>query len=313
MPAPNSPFEGIPDLTLPERSDPPPPPPSPFQPMAMPPKETPLPVSADAWKVGDNVLAPWEPEFLYAGVIQQIEQGQAHIAFGDGDEGWVFLSQLRPVDLRPGQKVLCRRKPGRLHVPAHLRAVSGERIQVEFTDGVDWMTTASLRIPTEADGPGAVVTRAESHQAFFRDLRPGVRVWAAWTSTALFAGTVTELNDRQEAHIQFDDGDAGWVKIAQLLPLDLFVGMYVFARRKMGSQYFPGTITQLDNPKICIVYEDGGSEWTTPAALVLSTSPTGANARPTKNAVSGGGGRGSIGWIIVGGIILLRLIAFLMR
>jgi hypothetical protein len=305
MSRPNNPYDDFPDLSLPDRADPPQ---SPLQPLSVVPKEI-SQARSTGWREGDRVLAPWEAHFLYFGVIEQIENGQAHIAFGDGDAGWVFVEQIRPISLSPGQQVFCRPQPGHLHLPAEILDVAGERVHVSFENGDDWTSLSALRIPTNPAGPDAVVTRAASHLAFAKNLMPGTRVWAHWGAGALFVGTVRAAN-AQEAHIQFDDGDAGWVKLDQLLPLMLVEGMRVLGRWKMGMHYFPGTISEIKNGRVFIRYDDGDKEWTTTAALMIPGNQQGPNARVTRNA-NNGGSRGASGWMIwiavVVGIFLLRL------
>ena len=46
-----------------------------------------FPTSQVAWKVGDCVLAPWEPNFLYVRKIAQVDGVKDLIEFEDGDAG----------------------------------------------------------------------------------------------------------------------------------------------------------------------------------------------------------------------------------
>ena len=260
--------------------------------------------SRPEWREGDRVLAPWEAHFLYFGVIEQIEEGQARIAFGDGDEGWVFVNQIRPVALTPGQKVFCRPQPGHPHWPAEIVEIAGERIRIAFENAENWVDLAALRIPTEPAGPDAVPIKTVSHLTFTKNLQPGTRVWAHWMSGALFVGTVLEANKR-EGHIQFDDGDAGWVKLELLFPLILVPDMRIMGRRKMGMSWYPGTITEIAEKAIYIRYDDGKTEWTTTAALMLPMASPAPSARVTRNANSG-----RTGWMVW---LVVVVIAFSLR
>jgi predicted Zn finger-like uncharacterized protein len=241
--------------------------------------------SALTWKVGERVLAPWEPEFLYAGRVAKVEGGRVLIEFEDGDAGWVRPDQVRPLAVRPGQKVLSRRRMGPTFFPGEIREVRGDEVCVAFADGHadEWTRVAALRIPCPPTGPGAAPIQVASHRAFLERLQPGDRVWAPWQRTTLFVGTVDRIQDN-EAHIHFDDGDQGWVLLDQLVPLEIPVGLRVMGRWKMGSQFYPGTVTEVQGDRVHVQYDDGDREWTRPAALALSCEPFGPDARPTRVA-----------------------------
>src|SRR5262245_54885478 len=101
--------DDFPDLTIPERTPDPPVPraPDPARPLSF---------SLDAqrkpgvWPVGDEVLAPWEPDFAYPGVIDRIDGQRVLIQFDDGGVGWVQLKQVQPLKLTVGQLVFSRRQ-----------------------------------------------------------------------------------------------------------------------------------------------------------------------------------------------------------
>jgi hypothetical protein len=302
--------EDFPDLTIPERSDVPPPP---AQPAARP--------TAAACRPGDRVLAPWEPDCLYAGRVAEVSGDQAMIQFDDGDAGWVPLSRVRPLAVPVRQKVFSRRRMGHVFFPGEVAAVDGDRVRVVFADGQEeWTTVAALRIPCQP-GPGAQPVKVASHQAFQGSLSEGARVWAPWQGGVLYAGTVDRLRG-EEAHIRFDDGDAGWVLRAQLLPLDIPVGARLLVRRRMGAQVYPGTVIAVQGERVHIQYEDGSQEWTGPAALCIPAQPTGPDARPTRSAYGQpgagynpyvrprgptGSGRG-MGWLIF--VVFWIILAF---
>src|SRR5688500_3526820 len=97
--------DDFPDLTIPARRAPPERPGARGQP------------SGKQWAVGDRVLAPWEPTFLYAGRVVQMQGNEALIQFDDGDAGWVPLTQLRQLAVPSGQQVLSRRRMGHFFYP----------------------------------------------------------------------------------------------------------------------------------------------------------------------------------------------------
>jgi hypothetical protein len=288
--------EDFPDFSLPERTD------KPWEYIHREPRP-----SRPAWRQGDRVLAPWEPNFLYAGRVVEIRDNQALIEFDDGDAGWVLLELLRPLAVPTGQKVLCRRRMGASFFAAEIRQLRGDEVCVVFDEGPDemWTSVAALRIPCQPAGPGAAPTRIASHLAFLKHLQPGDRVWAPWNIGSLFAGTVDRIEDT-EVHVHFDDGDRGWVQLEQLAPLDIPIGLRVLGRWRMGAQFFPGIVTELKGDKIHIQYDDGDREWTRPAALMVLCQPFGPAARPTRVATRWVGLWGRlVTWLIFLGILFL--------
>src|SRR4051812_25748188 len=90
--------DDFPELSIPDRVDGPPDgaPPAPRFPPVQRPAARPAQPSS-RWREGDRVLAPWEPDLLYAGRVAQLQDDQALIQFDDGDAGWVLLHQIRPL------------------------------------------------------------------------------------------------------------------------------------------------------------------------------------------------------------------------
>jgi hypothetical protein len=321
MPTPEKPKpDPIPDMTLPERND------QPLESARIPDMTLPErkererhiekapPVwertvpGQGRWKVGDRVLAPWEPMFLYAGTIQEIDKIKAMIQFDDGDAGWVYVEQIRALSVRQGQKVFSRRKMGALFYAGEVLELRGDEVLVGFAAGGadEWTRIAALRIPSEDDDTrGAEPTKVASNQIFLESLRKGDRVWAPWIASVLFVGVVDAIKN-DEAHIHFDDGDQGWVQLNQLLPFEPTVGMGVLGNWKMAGQYFPGAIARIDGTRILIRYDDGDVEWTTPRALALPVQPSGPDARPTK--VVSHGSRRWIWYAVIGGAALLWIL-----
>jgi hypothetical protein len=262
--------------------------------------------------MGDRVLAPWEPTFLYAGTLDPVHAARALIQFDDGDCGWVDLAHLRPLTLRPGQRVMSRRRMGPHFFPDQIRSVHGEKVDVEFDDGkAERTTVAALRIPCAPLGRGAELVSAISHTAFHKRLKEGDRVWALWNHSALFPGTVAGLRDR-EAHVEFDDGDQAWVQLDHLLPLDLVVNTFVMARRRGESEFLPATISDTEGERVQVRFDDGAEEWTTPAALALPVQappPSAATTPPASAAPIRQGWSPSL-VMLFGGTLLVAVAAF---
>jgi hypothetical protein len=296
--------DGFPDMTIPDR-------PALDRTDTTVDRARPLfPTSQVAWKVGDRVLAPWEPNFLYVGKIAQLDGGQALIEFEDGDAGWVQLDQIRTLALARHLKVLCRQRMGPTFAPAEILDIDGDKVHVRFQNGSDeWTRLAALRIPCEPRGPGAAPAKVASHLAFLQHLRRGDRVWAPWGSTTLFAGTVDDIRD-QEAHIHFDDGDQGWVLLEQLVPLQLVPGTRVLGRWKMGAQYHPAIVTQMDGERVHLRYDNGDQETTRAVAVVVPCEPIGPAARPSKVVNRG---RVSWRWLVALAVIGAVVLFFLLR
>jgi hypothetical protein len=209
----------IPDMSLGERSDKPAPPIQPDPATAYQPplksdalsadplpadgKSMPLPARNDEpvpadWQEGDRVLAPWEPMFLYPGVIEQImaddaKGDQALIAYDDGGEGWVFLYSLVPLEVTRAQKVHVRRRGGPNYFLAEVAEISGDEIRVRFDDGgFEWTTVAALRIPCVENGPGALGTKLASWQTPPPAVAggSGIPSWAIWVGIALLSAFI---------------------------------------------------------------------------------------------------------------------------
>src|SRR5262249_28341159 len=100
----------------------------------------------------------------------------------------------------------------------------------------------------------------------------------------LYAGRVAQVQDNQ-ALIEFEDGDAGWVTLDQVRPLAVPRGQKVLSRRRMGPHFFPGEILEVRGDEVCVAFADGHpEEWTRVAALRIPCPVTGPGAAPTRVA-----------------------------
>lgn len=150
------------------------------------------------WREGDVVLAPWEPTFLYPGVIREImvdeaKGDQALIAFDDGGEGWVYLYSLCPLEFTVGQKVHARRRSGPDYFPGEIVKVNDEEICVRFDQGDrGWMPITTLRVPCIANGPGATPTKLAPWQTPDSDAvaGSGLPSWAIWIGIVILVAAV---------------------------------------------------------------------------------------------------------------------------
>ena len=131
----------------------------------------------------------------------------------------------------------------------------------------------------------------------------GERVLAPWESWFLYAGTIQQVSGDQ-AHIVFDDGDCGWVRMGQLHPLEIKAGRRVFGRWKMGQVFFPGQVVEVEGMSVRVLYDDGDEEWTKVAALRIACIPTGPDAYPTNIASGPGFFSMALGWLVPIGIVV---------
>ena len=117
----------------------------------------------DQLQPGDRVWAPWTVEALFAGTVQTIHNGEAHIHFDDGDQGWVQLQQLLPLTLVVGMRVMGRWQMGAGYFPGTITKVEQERIFITYDDGdKEWTRPAALALPRSPDGPAARPTKTVS-------------------------------------------------------------------------------------------------------------------------------------------------------
>ncbi len=104
---------------------------------------------ASRWRAGSRVLAHWEAEWMYPGVIESIDGGVAVIHFDDGDETERALDDLAPIEVEAGDRVYARRLQGpKVYYGADVLAADGEALRLRFDDGVEERTTVSyVRFP----------------------------------------------------------------------------------------------------------------------------------------------------------------------
>jgi hypothetical protein len=232
-----------------------------------------------SWGVGDRVLAPWEPDFLYAGTIGEVRGDEAHIDFDDGDSGWVPLDELRELLLEVEQVVLCRKQMGPLFHPAIIEDVSGETVHVAFADGEkEWTTVAAVRVPREP-GAGAEPTNIGSPHAFVERLERGLRVLAPWENFFLYPATVLEVQG-DEVHVHFDDGDSGWVLLHQVHPLEIPVGLTISVRGR-GLRFEVADVLSVEGDQVKVALESGARRVVPIESVRIPCIPAGPNARPS--------------------------------
>jgi len=218
------------------------------------------------WRTGDRVLAPWEPDFLYPGVVAYVGRRGVVIEYDDGDEGYVPESVLRPLQLEVGSQVQIRRDPEvNRYYWGEVLAVHGEDVLVRYSDDdtEETLPIGRIRIPR-------VLLRLprEQEEELAALWKPGDRVLAPWEPHFLYPGTIRQI-ESGIALIDYDDGDVGPVALAELEPLHLEVGMRVQARRdRFEKIYEPATLTAVEGDRVTVRYDGDEVEDTLDIAYI---------------------------------------------
>jgi hypothetical protein len=117
---------------------------------------------AREWKTGDAV---WFRRLLgnywYPGNVVSAGGGSLVIATASGKREEVSPEQVAPFDLGPGGRVFARPEGARLHYPATVVAVSGDRVTVAYEDGGRREETGLGRVRVLRDRTGSGGASAE--------------------------------------------------------------------------------------------------------------------------------------------------------
>ena len=101
--------------------------------------------------IGDRVLAQWEQQWWYPGVIVAVNGAGIVVQFDDGDRAPMSIEQARPLSYSVGDRVFCRWKGGDAYYPGVVSAVIGSAISIDYEDGDKETTTLSMVRINEAD------------------------------------------------------------------------------------------------------------------------------------------------------------------
>lgn len=116
----------------------------------------------------------------------------------------------------------------------------------------------------------------------------GDRVLAPWDLYFLYPGVIRQIyvdpTHGDQACIDFDDGDAGWVYVASLFSIEFMLGEQVQTSRHAAKYYVASIIVKIDGTKACVRYDDGKEEWTTVASLRIPYVAPGTGATATQLA-----------------------------
>ena len=109
------------------------------------------------WKEGDRVLANWMPEpFFYPAVVTEVSaDGFVSVDYDDGDSAELMPGQVLPLNLRKGDRVFAKRKPGKMYMPATIVTLSGAELKVRYEDdGFEEKTSVKvLRVLPGTEAP----------------------------------------------------------------------------------------------------------------------------------------------------------------
>lgn len=102
---------------------------------------------------GDRVWALWNPAALFPGTVNELRDREVDVHFDDGDQAWVQLEHVLPLDLIVGMFVMCRSRieqcwlDSQFH-PGTITDTEGDRVLIRYDDGdEEWTTAAALALP----------------------------------------------------------------------------------------------------------------------------------------------------------------------
>ena len=128
------------------------------------------------------------------------------------------------------------------------------------------MKVSDLQVLLNENLQAAQPTRIIAKQPYLAKV--GDRVWAQWSSGAMYVGTIQEFQG-DKAYIRFDDGDCLWANADETLPYEATIGMRVRCKWGFFRKLHRGVITKIDGDRLQVRFDDGAEGWTTPAALVF--------------------------------------------
>lgn len=208
---------------------------------------------SERWSAGDRVLARWGGDlFWYPGTIFAIEEDGYKILFDDQDQAVVPLSDLMPLVLQVGDKVLCRPKfePALRYFPAEVTRVAGEVIDVVYED-------------SEEEDLNTSISRIRIRRESGRPVRcnEGDRVLVSGRDGFWYPAQVLSI-DGDRTFASFFDGRHGWLKPEEIRLLKLPVGMSLECRKSAGEEYVSATLDQAAGDVLYVTYDDGTREQT---------------------------------------------------
>ncbi len=96
--------------------------------------------------IGDRVLAIWPQEvgLLYPGVVVTSSGNAMEVQFDDGGRATLTPDQIKPLNIRVGQRIQCRWKGGPQYFPGVISSQNANAIGIDYDDGDKESTSVSL-------------------------------------------------------------------------------------------------------------------------------------------------------------------------
>jgi hypothetical protein len=103
---------------------------------------------SDDWEEGDRVFVYWESdEYYYPATITEIDGEDITVRCDDGDTATVTSDELEMLILEIDDEVESKWSKDKKFYTAYVKDMDGERVQVEYEDGiVEWTTVSNLRV-----------------------------------------------------------------------------------------------------------------------------------------------------------------------
>ncbi len=100
------------------------------------------------WSVGDSCLANWShDDYWYPGTIIEVDRGEFHIQFDDGDREWLPADSLVEENLGIGSVVYANWKVAGTYYSGKITERIGDVIWMHYDDGdEEWTTIAFVRV-----------------------------------------------------------------------------------------------------------------------------------------------------------------------
>jgi hypothetical protein len=137
---------------------------------------------------GSRVWALWKNSALFPGTVSELRGREAHIDFDDGDQDWVQVEHLMPLDLMIGMFVMGRWKMGQQFFPGRITDTEGDRVHIRYEDGdEEWTTAEALALPIPSQQPAA--TNAQpAPSPVMKGWDPHTVLWIGAVAVAAVAG-----------------------------------------------------------------------------------------------------------------------------
>jgi hypothetical protein len=214
------------------------------------------PAEPGLYAVGDRVFARWLDLYWYPGTIIGLEREGARVLYDDSDQRTLPENMLMPLVVEEGEKIFIRPRgeTRQVYYPARILRVDGETVDVEFETG----EFQEGRVENNLKLSRARVWRCPVGVGQW-SWEEGDRVLVLHSDGFWYPAEIVSIED-ECLGVQLLFGGELFVTPELLRKLELPVGSRIECRRKGGPVYFPCTLTQRDEDRITVEYEDGVKE-----------------------------------------------------